>query len=96
MIGQRSTGTPMNNAEFADFRMYATRLSDEDILDLYHTALKQLSNGKSIPFEIIETTTGKVQVCLRTGVIKNDSFIESTTGNKFKATQVISNEFIER
>ena len=32
MIGQRSTGTPMANARFSDFRMYATALSDDDII----------------------------------------------------------------
>lgn len=95
MIGQRSTGTPMNNARFRDFRMYATRLSDSDILDLYHTGLKQLNNGKSNPFELYEDIIGKAQV-KKTGTLANDSFVESNTGNKFKSTQVISNEFIER
>ena len=95
MIGQRSTGSPMANANFSDFRMYATRLSDDDIMDLYQTSLKQFSNGKSSPFEIKEDTVGKVQVG-KSGIITNNSFLESTTGNKFKATQVISNEFIER
>lgn len=94
MIGRRSTGSPMS-AAFSDFRMYGTRLSDSDILDLYTTQLKQLNNGKSSPFEIIEDTIGKVQV-QKSGWLVNDSFVESTTGNKFKATQVTSNEFIER
>lgn len=95
MIGQRSTGSPMANAIFSDFRMYATRLSDDDILDLYHTSLKQLNNGKSSPFELYENTVGKVQV-QKSGRLINNSFVESTSGNKFKATQAISNEFIER
>lgn len=95
MIGRRSTGTPMYNTGFRDFRMYCTRLSDNDILDLYHVGLKQLNNGKSSPFELCEETLGKVKV-YGTGVIANDSFVESTVGNKFKSTQVISDEFIER
>ena len=94
MIGRRSTGSPMS-AAFSDFRMYGTRLSENDILDLYTTQLKQLNNGKSSPFEIVEDTVGKVQV-QKTGWLINNSFVESTTGNKFKATQVTSNEFIER
>lgn len=95
MIGQRSTGTPMTNARFSDFRMYATRLSDDDIMQLYKTQLKQFSNGKSSPFELKEDTVGKVQVG-KSGLLTNNSFVESTVGNKFKATQVLSNEFIER
>ena len=95
MIGQRSIGTPMPNALFSDFRMYATRLSDEDIMDLYKTQLKQFSGGKSSPFELYEDTVGKVQV-QKTGRLINNSFVESTSGNKFKGTQAISNEFIER
>lgn len=94
MIGRRSSGSPMN-AAFSDFRMYGTRLSENDILDLYTTQLKQLNNGKSSPFEIVEDTIGKVQV-QKSGWLINNSFVESTTGNKFKATQVTSNEFIER
>jgi len=95
MIGQRSTGSPMATAVFSDFRMYATRLSDDDIKDLYNTQLKQLNSGKSSPFELYENTIGKVQIT-KGGFLINDSFVESTSGNKFKATQVISNEFIER
>ena len=95
MIGQRSTGTPMPNAIFSDFRMYATRLSDDDIVNMYNARLKQLSNGKSSPYELYEDTVGKVQVA-KGGMLINNAFVESTSGNKFKATQVISNEFIER
>lgn len=95
MIGQRSTGTPMANAVFSDFRMYATRLSDDDIVNMYNAQLKQLSNGKSSPYELYEDTVGKVQVTIG-GMLINNAFVESTSGNKFKATQVISNEFIER
>ena len=95
MIGQRSSGTPMPSAGFTDFRMYATRLSDDDIMDLYNVQLKQLSGGKSSPFELYEDTVGKVRV-QKTGRLVNNSFVESTTGNKFKGTQAISNEFIER
>lgn len=95
MIGKRSTGSPMANAYFSDFRMYATRLSDEDIMDLYKTQLKQLNSGKASPFELYENTVGKVQV-QKNGRLVNNEFVESTTRNKFKATQVISNEFIER
>ena len=95
MIGQRSSGSPMTDTAFSDFRMYGTRLSDEDIVNLYNTGLKQLNNGKSNPFELYEDTVGKVQV-KKSGLLVNNSFVESTTGNKFKATQAISNEFIER
>lgn len=96
MIGQRSTGTPMVDTYFSDFRMYAKRLTDEEIVDLYHTSLKQLDNGKSSPFEIDEDAIGKIQV-KRNGSLVNDSFVESAAeNNKFKTTQVISGEFIER
>ena len=95
MIGQRSSGTPMANAIFSDFRMFAKRLSNDEITDLYHTSLKQLKNGRSVPYELIEDTVGRVKV-YKSGILKNNEFVESTVGNKFKATQVISNEFIER
>jgi hypothetical protein len=94
MIGRRSTGTNMS-CQISDFRMYATRLIDEDILNLYHTSLKLFPNGKDSPFELYETNTNKIQVPF-TGVLTGNSFVESNVGNKFKSTQVISNEFIER
>lgn len=95
MIGQRSTGTPMPNAHFSDFRMYATRLSDEDIMDLYKTQLKQLDSGKSSPFELYENEVDKVQI-QKSGRLITNEFVESTVNNKFKSTQAISNDFIER
>ena len=96
MIGQRSTGSPMANAKFNDFRMYSTILSDGEILELYNTQLKQLSSGKSNPFELVEDTSLSRVKIIKSGQLKNAAFVESTTGNKFKSTQVISNEFIER
>ena len=95
MIGKRSTGTPMNNTGFCDFRMYAMRLTDDEILDLYHTSLKLFDNGKASPFELYENTVGKVQVA-KSGRLISNEFIESNVNNKFKSTQVISNEFRER
>ena len=94
MIGRRSTGSQMN-CYISDFRMYATRISDDDILDLYRTSLKQMSDGTSWTFELKEDTLGKVQV-KSSGLLANNSFVESNSGNKFKATQVLSNKFIER
>ncbi|MBQ6627997.1 MAG: hypothetical protein IJH65_04195 [Methanobrevibacter sp.] len=95
MIGQRSTGTPMANAQFCDFRMYATILSDDDIVELYHTNLKQFSSGKSSPFMLYENTINKVQVT-KGGLLIGNSMVESNVGNKFEETQIISNEFMER
>ena len=83
------------NCYISDFRMYATRISDDDILDLYRTSLKQMSDGTSWTFELKEDTLGKVQV-KSSGLLANNSFVESNSGNKFKATQVLSNKFIER
>lgn len=94
MIGRRSTGSPMN-CTISDFRMYATRLSDDDILELYHTSLKQMNNGTSRTFELKENTINKVQVN-KNGLLTNNEFVESNINNKFKKTQAISNEFIER
>ena len=168
MIGGRSTGTPMPNAGFCDFRMYAKRLTDDEILDLYHTSLKQLNSGKSSPFELEEVgvivqgdldgdgqvtdadatylesylsnptsyplnqsgdfngdgvvnqddadyllyhvyfgdedypllnevpTSGSKPRVKKSGLLSSGSFIESTVNNKFKAIEIISNEFIER
>lgn len=93
MIGRRSTGTPMN-CYISDFRMYATRLGDDDILDLYHTSLKQGENGNAYPFELVEGSTNSVT---RSGkLITSGEFVESGSINSIKSNQIISKEFIER
>ena len=94
MIGRRSTGSRMS-CNISDFRMYATMLSNDDILDLYHTSLKQMKNGTNRTFELKEDIIGKVQI-KKNGLLVNNSFEESNVGNKFKSTKVISNKFIER
>lgn len=92
LIGRRSTGTPMD-CYFSDFRMYATQLSDEDILDLYHAMLKQHSSGKSFSFELVEGSSTSVTKSGK--LITNGQFIESTK-SAFKNLQILSKEFIER
>lgn len=92
LIGRRSTGTPMD-CSFSDFRMYATQLSDEDILDLYHAMLKQHSSGKSFSFELVEGSSTSVTKSGK--LITNGQFIESTK-SAFKNLQILSKEFIER
>lgn len=94
MVGRRSSGTPMS-CDINDIRAYAVRLTDDEILDLYHTSLKQMADGTCQTFELVEDTVNKVRVGKNGQLISNE-FVESTVGNKFSKTQVISNEFIER
>ena len=94
MFGRRSTGTPMS-CSVSDIRVYSVRLTSDEILDLYHTPLKLMQDGTNQTFELIENTVNKVQIT-QNGQLINNEFVESTSGNEFKSTQVISNEFIER
>lgn len=93
MIGKRSTGSPMN-CWISDFRMYGTRLSDSEILDLYHTSLKQGNIGSTYPFELVEESTTSISKSGK--LITSGSFVESGTINSIKSNQIISKEFIER
>lgn len=93
MIGRRSTGSPMS-CYISDFRMYGTRLSDDEILDLYHTSLKQENTGNAYPFELVEGSTNSVTKSGK--LITSGEFIESGTINSIKSNQILSKEFIER
>lgn len=54
-IGRRSSGSPFNG-QISDFRAYATQLSEDDILELYHTPISLSSNGSLLTQgEIVES-----------------------------------------
>lgn len=44
MIGRRSTGSPFSG-QISDFRAYVTELSEDDILELYHTPISLTKQG---------------------------------------------------
>ena len=97
MIGRRSSGSPMNS-KFSDFRVYAKRLTDAEILDLYHTSLKQLSSGKSSPFEIDDTSPyyGTNIPVKKNGQLMASQVTEEVNSNRFFYASVGTKEIIER
>lgn len=56
-VGNSYTGTSWNTKQYgkiSDFRIYATCLSDADVLDLYHTAASIDNNGNLFVGEVVE------------------------------------------
>lgn len=53
-LGKRSTTSDGFNGKLSDFRIYATALSDADIMDLYHTSAEIDRNGNYYLREVIE------------------------------------------
>lgn len=48
------TGTTMFNGKMSDFRLYATELSAEDVLELYHTAAKVSNKNEMMCYGVKE------------------------------------------
>ena len=49
------SGTGYNfNGQLSDFRLYATELTDSDILTLYHTGARVADNGAMTGYEMKE------------------------------------------
>lgn len=86
-----------SNSKISDFRIYRITLTQDDILDLYHTGMKIGNTNEVLAREFIETssTTPKLY---KTGTFSNYSIDETAfdTNVQFLKTGVIrAQEFIE-
>lgn len=69
--GSNETGSYGNAKSFSDFRIYATALSAEDILDLYHTSANVDNLGGLHGFEFIDNTNNRIMEANGTIATKN-------------------------
>lgn len=81
-------------ASISDFRIYATALSADDILQLYHTSAKVDNKQNLHTFELVESNS-KIQINKQGQTLCNE--LEEDTATKFyKVDEIIeTNEFIE-
>ena len=83
MIGVEAQGNLNNptgnkfNGKMSDFRIYASALSAEDVLDLYNTSAYIYDNGTVKAYSFDEVS-GDNTIC-ENGIIENDNFYEHTT-----------------
>lgn len=91
---QNTPTTPYFNGILSDFRIYATALTNDDILTLYHTAAK-IDNLQNLhTFELIEDNS-KISLT-KNGQLKCDE-LEENISTKFYDTNIIeTNTLIER
>lgn len=85
----------------SDFRIYATALSDEDILELYNTSAFVTDNGVFAEYELYEDNLSDVK---KTGLLETRDFYENgvdenytldTDKTRVASNYIISEEFIE-
>ena len=86
-----------SNSKISDFRIYRVTLTQDDVLDLYHTGMKIGNTNEVLAREFIETssTTPKLY---KTGTFSNYSINETAfdTNVQFLKTGIIrAQEFIE-
>jgi hypothetical protein len=79
-IGRRSTANNYTTNEISDFRLYATALSAEDILDLYHTSAIVDNLGNLHTFQTKEDNS--TPEIMKTGDAVANNFLE--IGNRIK------------
>ena len=75
-----NTTSPAGNyfvGKMSDFRIYASALSAEDVLDLYNTSAYIYDNGTVKAYSFDEVS-GDNTIC-ENGIIENDNFYEHTT-----------------
>jgi hypothetical protein len=63
----------MLEAKISDFRIYATALSDNDVVDLYEVAASAVNYNSLLAYEFIEETDTSI---LKTGQVNNPAFTE--------------------
>lgn len=66
---------------YSDVRIYATALSEKDILELYNTSANIDNNGNIFSYKFDEESVSQQKI-LKTGLVKIDNFIEFD--NRFK------------
>ena len=65
-----------NKSYYSDFRLYTTALSEEDILDLYHTPFSIDNKGNSYAREVIEDTSLNIT---KTGQFHGNEMLDDDT-----------------
>ena len=78
--GSSWNGTPFNGS-ISDFRLYATALSDADILELYNTGASIDNGGNVFTGDIIETSGLVKPTIEKNAIIQNNEFDESEAMN---------------
>ena len=75
LLNRSTNNTYAANTSISDFRVYATELSEEDILALYNNPANIDNQGDMFSFEFDEEETNKQQI-LQSGITKINNFIE--------------------
>lgn len=96
----RSDST-MFKGNISDFRIYATTLSDEDVLELYNTSAILTDNGTLEEYEIIEDNLSDIT---KRGLVETSDFYEEgaddnhplgTERTRVASNYITSREFVE-
>ena len=74
-IGNRSTTSDGFNGQISDFKMYATILSQQDILYLYNIAASIDNVGNIFGYEFIEENILNKEI-YKTGIVKVNNYVE--------------------
>lgn len=74
MLGGRSTTNLNWVGDLSDFRMYASRLSDADILELYHTNASVSSPNVMSAYEFDETESTSIN---NNGIVTTEQYFEN-------------------
>lgn len=94
-LGKRSTTSDGFNGQIADFRIYATALSAEDIRQLYEVSAKIDKEKNLYCYEFSELGDSNTKI-FKTGVFRTGEFNEIDGIIKIKKDKTVdSNQFIE-
>lgn len=75
-IGRRTYSNNQIANDISDFRLYVTALTQEDVLDLYHTSTMIDNLGSIHTFDFVEDNVNSQEI-YDTGIFKTKNFIES-------------------
>jgi len=93
-LGKRSTTSDGFNGQIADFRMYATALSEQDIQELYNTSAYVDNKQNMECFEIREDAITEAQITKR-GQIECNTLTEETESSIDGDGNIECNQIIE-